>query len=317
MLTDARYFVKNRGNPNFRITLPDGTQLWSATVNGVAVVPVKDVNANLIPLPQRADPNAVLTLDLKLAALPINPTRVTVAAPVVAAPVMLAEWKLQPDTGQRLVYRAGSLTPVGGVADVSGFAGLARIFKGDEADRALISLFAALILVGISVMVWRWTAREGVYKFSPRHLSGLVLGLISFAVAVAAFISLGNIVRASESTVPRDLTFLAPVQQASSALSVEVANAEDQISVLGLIGYSGRPVRSCAVGYAWMTDKQWFKPVGWILGWTLIAWTALRGPTAPGLPRRGRSVFGLHIVIPALRELWRLPKRPSLTAAAF
>src|SRR5204863_7412511 len=29
VLTDARYFVKNRGHPNFRITLPDGTQLWS------------------------------------------------------------------------------------------------------------------------------------------------------------------------------------------------------------------------------------------------------------------------------------------------
>ena len=27
VLTDVRYFVKNRGNPNFRLTLPDGTQL--------------------------------------------------------------------------------------------------------------------------------------------------------------------------------------------------------------------------------------------------------------------------------------------------
>ena len=90
--------MKNRGNPHFRLTLPDGTQLWSATVNGAAVVPVKDAKANLIPLPQRADPNAVLTLDLKLAALPINPKRVTVAAPIVDAPVMLAEWKLEPDT---------------------------------------------------------------------------------------------------------------------------------------------------------------------------------------------------------------------------
>jgi hypothetical protein len=33
-LTDVRYFVKNRGNPHFRLKLPPGTQLWSATVNG-------------------------------------------------------------------------------------------------------------------------------------------------------------------------------------------------------------------------------------------------------------------------------------------
>ena len=56
VLTDVRYFVKNRGNPNFRLTLPPGTELWSATVNGAAVVPVKDAQANLIPLPQHARP---------------------------------------------------------------------------------------------------------------------------------------------------------------------------------------------------------------------------------------------------------------------
>ena len=48
-LTDVRYFVKNRGNPHFRLTLPPGTQLWSAAVNGAAVVPVTDAQANLIP----------------------------------------------------------------------------------------------------------------------------------------------------------------------------------------------------------------------------------------------------------------------------
>src|SRR5207245_7660289 len=68
VLTTARYFVKNRGNPHFRLTLPQGDQLWSASVNGTAVVPVMDGNANLIPLPQGADPNAVLVLDLQLAA---------------------------------------------------------------------------------------------------------------------------------------------------------------------------------------------------------------------------------------------------------
>src|SRR5207244_10834781 len=50
VLTDAHYFVKSRGNANFRLTL-EGTQLWSATVNFASVVPVKDGNANLIPLP--------------------------------------------------------------------------------------------------------------------------------------------------------------------------------------------------------------------------------------------------------------------------
>ena len=86
-------------------------------MNGATVsVPVKDDRANLIPLPAQTDPNAVLAIDLQLAARSKAPERVTIATPIVAAPVMLAEWKLEPDTAQRLVYRQGSLTPVGGVA---------------------------------------------------------------------------------------------------------------------------------------------------------------------------------------------------------
>ncbi len=146
-LTDVRYFVKNRGNPNFRLTLPPGTQLWSAAVNGAPVVPVTDAQANLIPLPQHADPNAVLTLDLKLAGTN-DPKLLTVAAPIVNAPVMLAEWKLEPDTGQRLVYRRGSLTPAGGIPDISGFAALARMFTGDESSRALDLAFRRAVVDG-------------------------------------------------------------------------------------------------------------------------------------------------------------------------
>ena len=93
-LTDVRYFVKSRGNPNFRVTLPEGTRIVVGQVNGAAVVPVMDDKSDLIPLPQHADPDTVLTLDLKLAATSSVPTRVTIAAPVVAAPVMLAEWQL-------------------------------------------------------------------------------------------------------------------------------------------------------------------------------------------------------------------------------
>jgi hypothetical protein len=215
-LTDVRFFVKNRGNPHFVLKLPPGTQLWTASVNGAAVVPVTDAQAVLIPLPQHADPNAVLTLDLKLAGTN-DPTLLTLAAPVVNAPVMLEEWKLLPDTGQRLIYRHGSLTPAGGIPDISGFAALARLFTGDESSRALTSLFAALALMALAVAAWRWTDHQGVYRFSARHLFGTLLGLTACALAVAAFVSLGNLAQSENSSVPRDVTLLAPVQQAGSA----------------------------------------------------------------------------------------------------
>ncbi|MEO6740864.1 MAG: hypothetical protein ABIP20_11460, partial [Chthoniobacteraceae bacterium] len=309
VLTDANYFVKNRGNANFRLTLAEGTQLWSAMVNGVPVVPVKDGSANLIPLPQQADPNAVLAIALKLAERSKNPSRVKIATPVVGAPVMLAEWKLEPDTAQKLVYREGSLTPVGGVPDVSGFAGLARMFGGDDAGRAGLSLFAALALLALATLVWRSAAQDGVFKFSVRHWAGLLLGCAAFAMAGVAFIGLADIARQHTSEIPRTLTFLAPVQQAGNALAVEVGNVEDETSALDWIGYSWLPLLALiAWAYAWLSGKQ-----SWtILGWTLLAWAALRWPNgACAFLAVVAAFFVLQLAVPALRKLWRAPRKPK------
>src|SRR5204863_9290863 len=125
---------------HFRIELLAGTTLWAATVNNATVTPVKDGAANLIPLPQHPDPNSVQTVDLKLASRSKTPENVSAVAPIIFAPVLLAEWKLEPDTAQRLAYRHGSLTPAGGVPDISGFAGLARMFKGTMAGEATMQL---------------------------------------------------------------------------------------------------------------------------------------------------------------------------------
>jgi len=179
VLTDVRYFVKNRGNPHLRLTLPEGTQLWSASVNGVAVVPVTDAKANLIPLPQHADPNAILAIDVKLASRSKDPKRVTAGTPLVGAPVMLAEWKVEPDTNQRLVYDRGSLTPIGGVPDISGFAGVARMFGGNDAAHAWYLFLLVVGLVACALFAWRWASRESVRKFTTRHVVGAMLGVVA------------------------------------------------------------------------------------------------------------------------------------------
>src|SRR5262249_11413421 len=147
-----------------------------------------DGNANLIPLPQRGDPNAVQTLDLKLASRSKVPWHVTAAVPVVTAPVLLAEWKIEPDTGQRLFYRRGSLSPSEGVSEVSGFAGLARMFGRNS--RAVVQLFVALALIIFAVWAWGWATREGTYRFSVRHAGGTLVGLGAVALAMVLFATL-------------------------------------------------------------------------------------------------------------------------------
>lgn len=312
VVTAARYFVKNRGQPNFKLTLPEGTELWSATVNAATTVPTKDGKALLVPLPQRADPNAVVVVDLKLASRSAIPSRVSVAAPVVGAPVLLAEWQLESDARQRLVYRKGSLAPVEGISDNTGFVGLLEVFRDGE-TLLFIMIGVALLLAGL--MVWRWCRRQGVYKYSAQHLTGTVIGCIAILVSLAVFAKAGFMVGHGVVERGHVIKFVAPIQQAGNAMSVEVSNLDDKPSIIdvvlcvwpGLLGLAlwifaavklEKPSRSAAVA----------------LGWTLIFWAALRWPNGMSAVFVVLIWFLLiHVIVPAVRRLWSLPAKPRTT----
>lgn len=321
VLTDVSYLVKNRGNPNFRLKLPPGVELWAASVDGAAVVPVKDGDANLIPLPQRADANAVLKLELKLAAKSGAATQVNVAAPIVDAPVMLAEWKLEPDAGQRLTFENGSLTPVGGLVDASGFAQLSRLFTNGNASRAAMLALGVFGLLGATLVVWRWAVRDGGHRFSTRHSLGGLIGGVGLVLALV----LGGRLLTMLDTIPTEassaLTFLAPVQQPGSALSVVVGNDTAKATTVGFVsGFLGLGALGVWI-LAWRAVGV-TKAVAIIGGWTLLSWATLRLPNgAPGL----LVVLGLfafiHLVGPAVRHWWGVPKKlvtdtTSVTIAA-
>lgn len=308
VLTDARYFLKNRGNPHLRLSVPAGTQLWAATVNGFPVVPIVDGAANLIPLPQQSDPNAVLALDLTLAARANDAKLVNVAAPILDAPVMLAEWKLEPDTNRRLIYRGGTLTPAGGIADASGFAAVTRLFTGAMAQRAWTSVIVVLTLLAAALIVWRWTAREAVDRFSGRHLAGIFTGLVALGFAVVAFISLLEMADQVSATVSANVVFVAPVQQAGSALAVQVENVEERGSVSGAIRSIWPVFFALGVwAYAWHAEDRQVKLAMRTLGWLMLAWVALRMNGGAGMFLAIIAAFTLlHAVVPALRQLWQL-----------
>jgi hypothetical protein len=314
VITDAQYFVKNRGNPHLRLALPAGTKLWSATVNGTTVVPVQDGDANLIPLPQKADPNTVQRLDLKLASKSANPSRVTAAAPIVAAPVMLAEWRLEPDTGRRLTYRRGSLAPAAGVPDISGFAGLARAFRNN--GDSVLSLFFAVALTAGAVGAWRWAVKEGATRFGVRRLGGTVVGC--FAVVLSTVLWLQFAERLNDrQELPRSLHFLAPVQQSGSALTVEVANNLDSVGAGGSVLAAWPAALALAVWvWAWVREPGFVRSAATALGWTLLGWAALRQPNGAPLGLLVLIAFLiLKVIVPALRALVRVPAKPKLTPA--
>lgn len=317
VLTEVSYFLKNRGNPNLRLSLPPDTALWSAAVNDAPVVPVKDGEANLIPLPQRADPNAVVKLNLKLASKSSDPKRVTVAAPVVNAPVMLAEWKLEPDAGQRLSYAKGSLTPVGGVPDLSGFAQLARMSRSDGEGRLTVSFAIVLVLLFVALAAWRWAAGRRVQRFSPRHVGGTLLGVAALAFAGWALAGIFNLAADCRAFAPRDVAFLAPVQQAGSALNVEVANLSEKASSFGLGASAWLLLAACGLFVAGaLAGGSWKKSVVRAFAWTALAGAALW--LTNGVPWFLGVLLAfllLQAIIPALRQLWSVPAKPAAAEA--
>lgn len=313
VLTDVRYFVKNQGHPHFRLTLPEGTELWSATVNGAAVVPVTDARANLLPLPQQADPNALLTIDLKLAARSRNPTRISAATPSLSVPVMLADWKIEPDTGQKLVYSSGSLTPVGGPADGSGFAQVSRILGGTDWARPLTCLLAALLLSVIAGWSWRSASAPGVWRFSVRHVFGTLVGLAAFAAAMIALLIVAQAAREASIQMSGDITLVAPIQQPETSLSVDVLNLPEKASMASRAGLGWPGLLALVIwGYAAFLDRGLRRSCSFIFGWTLLAWAALRWPNGvTALILVLIAFLCLHLLLPSLRRLLQLPRKPK------
>jgi len=46
------------------------------------------------------------------------------------------------------------------------------------------------------VLAWRWTIREGTWRSNARRRSGTLLGILCFALAAMAFVSLAILAKA-------------------------------------------------------------------------------------------------------------------------
>jgi len=316
VVTEARYFVKNKGAPHLRLAAPEGTELWSVTVNGTTVVPVTNDRAHLIPLPQHADPNTVNEVQVKIAARAKNPKRLTVTGPIVSAPVLLAEWRLEPDPGRRLRYVAGTLTPTPQTPSAGhGLAGLTP----DARQQLAIGLGIAAVLILIGAILWRSTTAQGVHRFSGRHLMG---GLIALAACILAIVTLAVSLQHSGTSTrvqpARDLHFVAPVQQAESVLTAEVSNLEIQAAGYAWVGLLWPVVLAAAVWlYAWITAKSWLRILSLALFWTALFRAALGSDAVlPAILGVAATFTLLQVVLPGLWRWWQVPQKPAAEPGA-
>ena len=318
VLTTAQYFIKSKGHSHLRVVAPENSSLWSAEIRGSKVVPVTDNEANLIPLPQSNDPNEVIPLTLNLASKSQDPTSVTIAAPIVSAPVILTEWTVQPDEGQRLDYRGGTVAPMRLAPDNSGFAWISKVIKGSFGRDGQIQIAIALTLLVIAAWLWRWISKDGEFPLNAKNITGLTLGIFACGMAIFALTVLARQARIDVPTSPVGLAFDVPIQSSDSAISVSVKNESIEPSVFDLLSYGFLALVGLALWiYSRVTQSGLLRQLGMAGGWMFVLWSILRLPNgdAPFLVAVSAFVI-LQFVIPSVVGILRLPRGEKSNTSA-
>jgi hypothetical protein len=215
-VSTIRYIVKTSGMPHLQLTLPNGAQLWSATVDQKKVVPINTSDATLIPLP--ADGKDLRIVELQLASAGSQPTPVRVDLPSLEIPILHSKWHLEPAPKQRLVFQRGNMLPEATQAQSNGYLQLQQLITGarpwnrDSGIVVLISL--ALLLLG--TVLFRFARSSQIHPFHWRRricvsiacLSGIAGILYVSSVSIDALnrIPKGNLDLNSQSTITSPTT---------------------------------------------------------------------------------------------------------------
>jgi len=216
VVTQARYFVKTRGQKSLRLALPEGVTLWEARVDGAAVTARTDATQTVIPLPAKNDPNETVEVALRFGRNSESATTV-LQAPVLEAPVVIGEWFVAGDRNRQLVPRGGSAILSAPALTETGLEWLRKHAR--EGMVVLVLLAAALGL--------RRATSGGVANAAGLVLSILVVvgcGLLALRAMDERRVNQGTLV------------YAAPVLEEGAPVTIEVGNVGTLRAMLSLPG---------------------------------------------------------------------------------
>ncbi|MDF1859733.1 MAG: hypothetical protein P1U87_05930 [Verrucomicrobiales bacterium] len=181
LVTDVIYYVKSRGRRALKLHLPDAVRLWAVTVNGNTVSARQSGEATLIPLPGGTDPNIPVEVELRLGRPAMEGSDPLLALPLVDAPVLKTEWKIEGDEQHLLVPTGGNVSPPASVLPETGFSFLSGRGLGEFAT------LAAVLLIGL----W-FTRFSKLTKLQLPGMAILVLCLLGAGMATMRAGSFGH-----------------------------------------------------------------------------------------------------------------------------
>lgn len=257
VVTDARMFVKARGQSLLRVTMPAGSTLWETRVDGKVVNARVDGAETLVELPAKADPNDPAEVVMRYGMAARRTNRPHLEAPATGVPVVISEWSVTGDAGRRLL-------PAGGTADLVNHP---RTENGFEWVAKNKGVFVVVALVLSTILLGRGT--PGIGRGIAAGICGLLAGVGCVLAARGAL--------AERRVNVATLEYAAPVVQAGKAVMVEVANVPAWRALLSMPGVLAVVAGLALLGWCLTRRKgaAWRQPSGWILiGCGLLAQAA-------------------------------------------
>ena len=310
VVTEAEYFLKNRGHAHFEVTLEAGIELLETKVDDKRVIPITQVTSEsegerekiLVPLPRGQNLNAPIKVLLKFSPNPSNDDDVRVTLPKVDSPLLLSNWNVNPDPEYRLEYVAGNVEPNGVRPDLSGFALL------KEGDMRLLIAGLAAFVGGLLV---RCGTRTGRHRWDWQNVLGQLIGwplmlgaliLLGFVAAYAAGQSLH---------VEPGLVFTSSVLEGKKELSITVSNLETTAALYSVTIFLPAVVGIGIWVYRFQSDDDVVRRGGLLVGWLFIAWTTLLVPNGLHCFAGLAILFVLvHVGWPSVTAQRKLPPKP-------
>ncbi|MDX1680245.1 MAG: hypothetical protein R3242_05900 [Akkermansiaceae bacterium] len=204
-VTDAQIFVRSKGRGVIRMKLPEGSKLWEARVNGKPVNARVDGADILVPLKSNDNPK----ISIRYGAQSEKASKPVVAAPQFDVPVVIGEWKVEGDEGQRLIPDGGSAASLTQpVLMQTGWQWMAQ----------QSGILMALLLLGLLA----WVLLQGK-PGGAQSVFGLTAGMMAIVLSVIAGIHADETTYLGSST----LEYAAPVVGANEAITIEVLNQSE------------------------------------------------------------------------------------------
>jgi len=321
MITDATYFIKSQGNAMLPISIPEDSRLWSVSVNQKTVAPIQVDDGFQIPITFEQRPDALQSVQIKWAARSERPDRLTVQTAAVGVPVVLAEWVIEPDPGRYIQFRNGSLEPLVTPKDVSGWAALLRVIRGEGGigkDR-LIQLMLAMGLWGVAILVWWYAKTADPSSSRVKFWSGTVLGVAALVFSLMILDSVAKPVMTHDASVEKaSIEFLAPVLGADASLtaSLDHLDQEDAASQYGLRFWLVLGVVLWLLGL--VMGASFRRTLLWGAAWLMVFGASLSSDFGwPGFVFWLGGFYFLHIAGPWMWALFQHSKCKAATAAVL